>query len=148
MATANCSNVIRESLVQALETMAFMTAEESMDVPTEENAIVTAVDFEGPVSGRIFLWAGMEFAREFGQNLSGGFEIADEHCVDGLSELLNVTCGLVLPMVASSPTDTFDMRVPRRVAEGNEDWEIFVSGDEVIRLNVEGHPVAVKMVLR
>ncbi len=65
-----------------------------------------------------------------------------------MKEFVNVTCGLVLPMIASSEADVFDITVPHLVtSEDRLKWEQFLSHEDVYILNIEGWPVATRLII-
>ncbi|MCK5173962.1 MAG: chemotaxis protein CheX [Planctomycetes bacterium] len=143
-------NIVTEAISQALEKMAFLDAEPFDEESEAPSVIITAdIDFSGPVSGTIRMVAGIDFAQTLAENISGMFELTEEQCADAVKELVNVTCGLVLPMIAASEADVFDLTVPHlSKSEDRMDWDDFVSQDEVTVLNVEGHAVATRLILR
>ena len=130
--------------------MAFLDAEPFDDESEAPSVIITAdIDFNGPVSGTIRMVAGIDFAQMLAENISGMFELTEEQCVDAIKELVNVTCGLVLPMIASSEADVFDLTVPHLAkSEDRMEWDDFMLQEDVTVLNVEGHAVATRLILR
>jgi chemotaxis protein CheY-P-specific phosphatase CheC len=143
-------NIVTEAISQALEKMAFLDAEPFGEESEAPSVIITAdIDFSGPVSGTIRMAAGVDFAQTLAENISGMFDLTEEQCEDAVKELVNVTCGLVLPMIATSEADVFDLTVPHLAkSEDRLDWDHFVSQDEVTVLNVEGHAVATRLILK
>ena len=150
MGTMDTINIVTEAMSQALEKMAFLDTEPFDEESEAPSVIITAdIDFSGPVSGTIRMVAGIDFAQTLAENISGMFELTDEQCADAVKELVNVTCGLVLPMIAASEADVFDLTVPHLAkSEDRMDWDDFVSQDEVTVLNVEGHAVATRLILK
>ena len=150
MGTMDTINIVTEAISQALEKMAFLDAEPFGEESEAPSVIITAdIDFKGPISGTIRMAAGVDFAQTLAENISGMFELSEEQCADAVKELVNVTCGLVLPMIASSEADVFDLTVPHLAkSEDRLEWDDFVSQDEVTVLNVEGHAVATRLILK
>ena len=150
MGTMDTINIVTEAISQALEKMAFLDAEPFDEEYEAPSVIITAdIDFSGPISGTIRMVAGVDFAQTLAENISGMFELNEEQCEDAVKELVNVTCGLVLPMIAASEADVFDLTVPHLAkSEDRMDWDDFVSQDEVTVLNVEGHAVATMLILK
>lgn len=150
MGTMDTINIVTEAMSQALEKMAFLDTEPFDEESEAPSVIITAdIDFSGPVNGTIRMVAGVDFAQTLAENISGMFELTEEQCADAVKELVNVTCGLVLPMIAASEADVFDLTVPHLArSEDRVDWDDFVSQDEVTVLNVEGHAVATRLILR
>ena len=144
------NTILSEALCKALETMAFMIAEppeQQSDVPAE--SYLARMHFEGPVSGTIEILAGCELTRSLAMNISGDEQAEQDKSVDALKELLNVTCGLLLPLLPSLPTDTFEFTVPELVSTGDaEHWQQFVTQDDVVVLDVSGELLATRLTVR
>ncbi|MGD2094012.1 MAG: chemotaxis protein CheX [Phycisphaerales bacterium] len=142
-------NMLTDSLTQALETMAFLTIiplEEEISAP--ENIALAEISFSGPTSGTIQILAGRDFCETLAENIGATMEADDETCYDALKELSNVTCGLLLPMLASSPADVFDLTVPI-IKTGNDSpkWDDFTGQPEINILNVEGNLIATRLTI-
>ncbi len=141
------NTILCEALCKALETMAFMIAEapeDQSDPPAE--SYLARMHFEGPVSGTIEILAGCELTRLLALNISGAEQADQDKSVDALKELLNVTCGLLLPLLPSLPTDTFEFTVPELVSTGGAGhWREFVAQDDVIVLDVSGELIATRL---
>ncbi len=150
MGTMDTINIITEAVSQALAKMVFLEAAPFVKESEAPSVIITAdIDFSGPVSGTIRMVAGVDFAQALAENISGMFDLTEEQCWDAVKELANVTCGLVLPMIASSEADVFDLTVPHlSKSEDRTGWDDFVSQDEVTVLNVEGYAVATRLILK
>jgi CheY-specific phosphatase CheX len=150
MTAINTQNVVTEAVTQALETMAYLMVmpcqPESIEPP--RIAITAEINFKGPVSGSLRTTAGIDFARVLAENISGLEDLTEEEYIDAMKEFVNVTCGLVLPMIASSDADVFDITVPHLVrTEDRLKWEQFLSHDDVYILNIEGWPVATRLII-
>lgn len=142
------ANLLTEVLSQALETMAFMDVmPDEEDLPTPDNTILAEINFTGPKHGTLEILAGLDLAKIFAENIGALDDADDEDAFDAIRELSNVTCGLLLPMIAAELSDVFDMTVPT-VKSGNEtpQWSEFVSDSCV--LNVEDHLVAIKLSMK
>lgn len=141
--------MVSEALSQALETMAFMDVEPCEDRPMHPGVIITAeINFSGPACGTLRASAGIDFAQMLAENVSGLDEITEEQCIDAMQELVNVTCGLILPMLASDQSDVFDLTVPHLTrSEERLHWEDFLDLDDVSVVNVEGFPVATRLII-
>ncbi len=150
MAVTETKNIITGALTQALEKMAFLEAVCSEEQPEVPSVVVTAdIDFAGPISGTIRTAAGIDFARMLAENISGLDELTEAQCIDAMQELVNVTCGLVLPMIAYDRADVFDVTVPHLTrSEDRLQWEDFISQDDVTILDVEGCPVATRLIVK
>ena len=145
-------NVLIESLSEALETTAFM-----MPLPPEEKlpdpaqGVLVRIDFSGPVSGTVELWAGNEFAQMMTANMMG-IEPDDEESqsksLDAVKELVNIIGGVLMTKIAESPADMFNLTVPRAEEQlDTESWKTYVAQDDVTVLDVDGFPVATRLLI-
>ncbi len=142
--------MLTDSLAQSLETMAFLTImplEE--DMPAPEKAVWAEIGFTGPKNGTIQILAGLDFCRILAENIGALTEVNDEICYDALKELSNVTCGLLLPMLASSGGDVFDVTVPAvKTGDDSPGWDEFVEQPNSFILNIEGFLVATRLIMK
>jgi len=142
--------ILTDSLAQALETMAFLTnmpLEEDTAAP--EKTILAEISFAGPKNGTIQILAGLDLCRILAENIGALTEVNDETCYDALKELSNVTCGLLLPMLASSQTDVFDVTVPAvKTGDDSPRWDEFVEQPNSCILNIEGFLVATRLIMK
>jgi hypothetical protein len=141
-----------EALVQAMETMAFTTptcADASLS-PTSD-AILVSMPFTGPISGTVE----MVTSETVGAGLAASIlalapndPVAKCHAQDALKELLNVTCGVLLPMLAGEQLANrpFKMTLPRlEHFDGESHWQSFAAADETCILNVDGGLIALRV---
>jgi CheY-specific phosphatase CheX len=149
MIECNTIDIVAEAIARALETMAFLDAEPCEEHPSVPDIIITAeIGFSGPVNGTIRTASGIDFARVLAENIGGMDEVTEEECIDAMKELVNVTCGLVLPLLASTENDVFDMTVPHLTQhEDRMHWEDFITSENVTVLDVEGFPVATRLII-
>jgi len=148
MKVTDTMDIITESVSQALEKIAFLEVMPPEDENTDPKDIIVAkIDFGGNVSGRIQIASEREFTRMFAENMSGMEALTDEQYDDALKELANITCGLVLPMLAESQKEQFNMDVPCLTELSPPKWQDFVAEDDTVLLEVEGHPLCVKLEL-
>lgn len=149
MEAIETTNIVTEAMSQALEKMAFLDAEPTDEKPQTPSITITAeINFSGPIKGTIRTAVGIEFARTLAENISGMEELTEEQCIDAVQELVNVTCGLVLPMIATSEADVFDLTVPHLTrSEEREHWNDFIEEKDVTVLDVEGQPVATRLII-
>ena len=141
--------IVPRALSVALETMAFLTIlpiDEDLLAP--EETILAEMSFTGPKSGTVQILAGLDFAGILAENIGALDEVKDENAFDALKELANVVCGLVLPMVASSQTDVFDVTVPA-IKSGDDapKWNQFVDDRKSCISNIEGFLVATRLII-
>lgn len=144
------SNILTEAATQALEKMAFLTImppEDDQVVP--ERSFFVEMSFSGPNEGTIQIAAGLEFCRQIAANICGTDHLDDTAAADSLKELVNVTSSLLLPMLDSELTDVFDVTVPRAESfETAAQWREFVDQETVTVLNIEGSPLATRLIIQ
>jgi chemotaxis protein CheY-P-specific phosphatase CheC len=142
-------NILVQAIDEALETMAFLTIvpeEDGMMIP--ERVILAEMSFSGPSNGTIQILAGPDFAEIVAENIGAIDEATDAMRFDAMKELANVTCGLIIPKVASARTDVFDLTVPAIKADAEApSWNEFVNQKDTFVSNVEGYAVATKLVI-
>ena len=146
------SNILAESFAQTIETMAFMMAlppEDNMCAPQE--SIMVSMDFTGPINGHVELVAGVNLIVNAAANIMGLDEddpLAKEKGIDAFKEILNTTCGILLPRIAESPNDIFDVTIPCSESFSSVDkWDEYVTQEDVVILELDQNPVAIKMKL-
>jgi hypothetical protein len=134
------------TLAEALETMVFVTV-----IPDSEEAIVpdrpilTQMSFSGPLCGTVQILGGWDLGEIIAENM-GCVDDPDEGIVlDAWKEICNVTCGLLMPQIGSSPADVFDVTVPYACVREADMWGDFANHPESHILNAEGHAVAMKI---
>lgn len=148
MTVIETTAIIKEAVSQALEKMAFLIVMPPEDLPAPPITITAEISFSGPISGTIRTAAGIDFAKVLAENISGMTELTEAQCIDVLKELVNVTCGLVLPMITTDETDVFDLTVPELTrTEERLHWDQFISQDDVTVLNIEGWPLATRLII-
>jgi hypothetical protein len=141
-----------EALVRALETMAFTTptwADASLS-PAADSLLVS-LPFSGPVSGTVEMVTSETVGAGLAANIlaiAPNDPAAKRLARDSLKELLNVTCGLLLPtLVDSQPTKRpFQITLPRlEDFDGQTQWQNFVATGETCVLNVDGRLIALRV---
>jgi len=149
MTATETAGIVSEAITQALNKMACLEAIPFDGEPGMPLAGITVeIHFTGPVNGAVRVIAGMDFARVLAENMSGLDMLTEQECIDAMKELVNVTCGLVLPMIANLPNDVVDVTVPHLTgSERQEYWEEFVGHDDVTVLDVEDFPVAARLII-
>ena len=143
------SNILVEALGKSLETMAFLTAtapEEELETP--EKSYLIEMHIEGPLNGTVEMLAGHKLGQTTVENISGVEQADEDNVIDVLKELLNVACGLLLPVLPAMPEDKFDITVPelKEICD-REQWEQFVRQDGVTVLDVEGQLLASRLTI-
>ena len=144
------NTILGEALSKALETMAFMIAEppeQPCDAPAQ--SYLARMYFEGPLCGAVEVLAGSELTRRLALDISGAEQVDLDKSLDALKELLNVTCGLLLPLLPSLPSETFEFTIPELVSTGDaEHWRKFVAQDDVVVLDVQGQLIATRLTVQ
>lgn len=145
-----CEALLIESLGEALETMAFMAVmppEESADALRPMQAVRARMTFSGPAKGEVEVMGGPVFVQMLAANVLGVDESDPEAVqkgVDALQELVNTTCGILLPQLATPENDQFDVSLPESQEVDEAAWEAFVH-EGATELDVEGELVAVRL---
>ena len=148
MKVTDTMEIITASVSQALEKIAFLEVMPPVEEMTDPaDVIVAEIDFAGHVSGRIQIASEKEFVQTFAENMCGMEDLTEEQYNDAMKELANITCGLVLPMLAESEKEEFNMDVPYLTTLSPPKWQDFVAENDTVLLEVEGHPVCVKLEL-
>jgi|EndMetStandDraft_5_1072996.scaffolds.fasta_scaffold140458_3 hypothetical protein len=143
---------IMDSLVLAMETMAFTTptlADPSL-YPSPDSLHVS-MPFTGPARGTVELVA----SEKVGIGLAATIlattpedPAARRYARDALKELLNVTCGLILPKLVPKESDAtpFRMTLPELVVfDSQTQWQAFAAAPDTCILDVEGSLIALRV---
>ena len=149
MESVDTTSVVAEAFSEAIGTMAFLDVMPCEGPPEKPQlTIMTQIDFSGPINGTITVAAGVDFAEIFAENIGATEELTEEQRLDAMKELVNVSCGLALPMIASSPADIFDLTVPHLSDVTDMTlWDNLVACDDTVILDVEGMPVATRLTI-
>jgi hypothetical protein len=142
-------NILDRALSEALEKMAFLALlpldDEAVE-PTE--TILTEMRFTGPHNGILEILAGPDFGAVLAENIGAVCEVNDEICCDALKELVNVTCGLLLPLLVGSSQEVFDVTVPKTVkGQAVPTWQEFINNTNTYVHNVEGQLIATRLTI-
>ena len=143
------NDVLVAALSEALETMAFMVAlppEDEMMPPI--GGMRAQMTFAGPLSGTIEVVAGQEFRQLLAANVLGldeGDPEAVRKGIDALQEIVNTTCGILLPQFATPESDVFEVSLPQAQPFDDEQWAQFLEQGATV-LDVEGCAVAARLV--
>jgi hypothetical protein len=150
MIVADAKTIVTQSIAQALERMAFLDVLPYLDMPpTPAQFALAEIRFGGSVTGSIQVVTGLDFACELASNMGLVEQPSEYQCLDAIKELVNVTCGLVLPLLATPDTDVFDLSIPQAVpCDESMDWTRWTRQDDVVVLDVGGYPVAARLNLR
>lgn len=150
MIVSEAKTIITQSLAQALERMAFLDVLPYSEIPPVPTRFALAeIRFGGLIAGSIQVAASFEFARELACNMGLLDCPNEEQCLDAIRELVNVTSGLILPLLATPETDIFDLSIPQAVpCDESMDWNRWIQQDDVVVLEVGGYPIAARLNIR
>jgi len=141
------TDILVEAISEAIETMAFLDVfpvDDEMSIP--EKPMLGEISFAGPKSGTIEVLMDITLCRTIAENIGALEQVDDNIAFDALKELSNVTCGLLLPMIAESQEDMFDITVPKVIGiEDAPHWNDFISHQDCTVLNIEGSAIAVRL---
>jgi hypothetical protein len=141
-----------ESLVRAMETMAFTTptlADPSLN-PSPDSFQVS-MPFTGPICGAVEMVASEKVGIGLAANIlatTPDDPAAQRFAKDALKELLNVTCGLLLPTLVPKGSDAFpfQMTLPQLVVfDCQTQWRAFAAASDTCVLDVEGSLIALRV---
>ena len=143
------SDILTTALTDVLETMVFLTViPMDEDVVLPKTTMLGSIHFVGPKSGTVEILVGVEFSNVLAENMGNLDEVDYDISCDAVKELCNVTCGLLLPQISSSPSDVFDLTVPTVTGcDNSSQWSEFTSDENCSVLNVEGYVIATKITM-
>jgi hypothetical protein len=142
-------DILNEALTEAVGTMAFLSTgpvDDQMVGP--DSPVLTEMRFRGPKSGTLQLFSGLALGRVLAVNIGSLAEADDQAALDAWREVCNVTCGLVIPRIAASEEEVYDVTVPSvRTGGQAPGWGPFISQDGSHVVNVEGFAAAVRLAI-
>jgi hypothetical protein len=150
--TDNHASSAMDSLIRAMETMAFTTptlADPSL-YPSSDSFQVS-MPFTGPICGTVEMVASEKVGIGIAANILATTPedpAAKRYAGDALKELLNVTCGLLLPKLVPNQSDAahFRMTLPElAVFDGPTQWPAFAAASDTCVLDVEGSLIALRV---
>ena len=140
-------SILVKALSEALEKMAFLAVlpmDEEVVVPVE--TVLTEISFTGPKNGTLQILTGENFGKILAENIGAVCDADDECCYDALKEIVNVACGLLLPLLDCSSQDVFDVTVPKTFkGQDSPMWREFTVDEKSRTLNVEGYLIAARL---
>lgn len=150
MLPETAKDALVETVMQSLETMAFVMAEPiSPPVDSPINPIGVSLKFTGPKHGRVEIIASREFTLVLAANVLGidpSEEDAHEKADDCMKELVNVVGGALMPHIADSETEQYKLSLPTLHSVDTElDWPNIAACPSTQLLNAEGHILAVRL---
>lgn len=139
------TDLLTESLVEALETMAFISPmpwEGDLPVATSVGYVVS-IRHHTDQTRTCRLIAPGEFADHLANNLLGELEEGQDAFVrasDALKELMNVVSGAMLRAAEAQSSAVLAIDLPQveRVTDAG-DWDRVINQDGVIQLNADGY---------
>lgn len=150
MSESNIKQLLLETTVQSLETMAFFCCEPaSPDALSPEDAISVEMSFKGPQSGTVQVVTSRFFGQRLASNvLCCGVSDPDaiDRAEDSVRELINVVVGALMPRIAQARTDVFALSLPKsRGFDTNSEWDAFAHDDGVCLIDAEGETLGVRL---
>jgi hypothetical protein len=137
-----------QSLADAVETMAFvslMPPEQRSPLPPD--LLRVSISFTGPRAGSLELIAPAAFGALLAANMLGCDPTdpdAAGRAADAMKELMNVTCGDLLPKIAAGHPRGFEMGLPQvQTLDDPAAWEAHLDAEPGNLCDAEGHLVAV-----
>lgn len=145
--------LLLETMVNALDTMAFIASEpaDPANVQCPELPVQVTMSYSGSGEGIIELVAGAGFARYMAANVIGVPPEDPESAMrapDALKELVNVVVGALMPRIAQSPEDTFQLTIPELEDFEPAAWKDFAADPETIIALADGNPIALRFNVR
>lgn len=139
-----------ETFQESLDMMAFVPLDppEPDALPAGKSIVVT-MNFDGPVSGQVALVVPEHFAHTLAANFLGtepDDPEADVKAADSIKELVNVTVGAMMPKLASSRDDIFDLSIPQsRAFDTATEWSAFTGSPNTSIFTAEGDTIAIQL---
>jgi len=144
-------NALTQVFSRIAEQMTFMFVEplDSPPPPTEPPYMCVSMQFMGPFSGVLSLYAPGDLCRQVAMNVLGVDDPmeAGSHFkpCDTMCELLNVTCGNLLPELAGREP-VFNLTPPRAFEIETADWEAITQDPDAQGFLMEDFPVYLKLI--
>ncbi|GIW75224.1 MAG: hypothetical protein KatS3mg104_0287 [Phycisphaerae bacterium] len=144
-------DALSETLIQSLETMAFLPAE-PMDDPVDRltNPVIASLRFSGDFSGLIRVITSRDFTLVLAASILGmdpSDADAHEKSDDCLKELVNVIAGALIPRIARSEHDRITLSLPTIDPIQIEKPEICFENNLTTRIfDIEGHRLIVQLI--
>jgi len=148
--TKDYSALLGKVFAQVAENLAFMFVEtpEGEEFETFETDFVKAhMRFAGPFRGMLSIAVPRAMCPEIAASVLGlepDDALVTRQPCDALKELLNVTCGNLLPAIAGEEP-VFDLTVPELTALDVGAWEAFSKAPGAVLFLVEDNPVVLQI---
>ncbi len=149
MSESNIKQLLLETTIASLETMAFFCCEPATDdALSPEDAISAEMTFNGPQSGTVQIVASRFFGQRLASNaLCCGVTDPDalERAEDSIRELVNVVVGALMSRIATQKSDVFALTLPSgRPFDSNAEWDDFAKDQNVCLIDAEGETVGLR----
>ncbi len=146
----NIKQLLMETTVASLETMAFFCCEPATDEAlSPEDAISVEMHFKGPQCGTVQIVASKFFGQRLASNaLCCGVtdQEAVERAEDSVRELINVVVGALMPRIAKTRGDVFNLSLPSsRAFDSTTEWDSFSRDANACLIDAEGETVGLRL---
>ncbi len=141
------ADVMTEALTETLGTMAFCSVDSvNNDMEIPPRLVHVTMNYKGPKEGCLQLLGGWELGRQIAECISCVDDIDDRFVIDAWKEICNVLSGLVIPAIADSQADIYDITVPVATMEERiPAWNKFLGLPGAQIINVDGCAVAIHL---
>lgn len=138
------ADVVTEALTETLETMAFCSVDsvtDDMEIPPR--LVHVKINYKGPKEGSLQILGGWELGQQIAECIGCVEAMEDRFVIDAWKEICNVLSGLVIPAIADSQADIYDITVPvATIKEQSPTWNEFIGLPDAQVVCVEGCAVA------
>ncbi len=140
--------VILETVSQTLETMAFICVEPITEAAVPDEPLCLSMKFDGPSRGAVEMVASRNLGRRLASEVlmveadDPEFESRAE---DALREILNVVVGAMMPHLARSPGDVFNLGLPETADFDPNRWSLFTDPHKACLLDAETQPIGFRI---
>jgi chemotaxis protein CheY-P-specific phosphatase CheC len=144
-------DALSETLIQSLETMAFLPAE-PVETPADmlSDPVSASLQFSGDFSGRIRVVTSRDFTLVLAASVLGtdpSDADAHEKADDCLKELVNVLAGALMPRIARSENDRITLSLPTIDPVEFQTDHARLKQDAITRcFDVDGHGLIVQLI--
>lgn len=136
---------LAETLCQTLETMAFVCPEPCPpDVPAPGEPVRVSMGFRGPITGTVCLVVDRAFGRHLASNVLEPGEEVETKVDDTLRELINVVVGALMPRLARSENDVFNLTLPKVEPFDPKNWADFAQHSARV-FDADGFNLAIRV---
>jgi CheY-specific phosphatase CheX len=150
--TTDTKDAAGQALCETLGNLAFMFADpQDPDAPPSEprNGLKVSLEFKGAAEGALELAIPENLAPEIAANILGCDEDDDEAITaarDSLREVLNITCGKLLPQLYGEDK-LFDLSAPLIGEMNQTEWCEMQQDAGTVRYQVDEKPILVRLTI-